>query len=152
MRLWAVLILIGFIGVLNTARLKAERWKFGPAPNSTEARYLSPEALCEIALDRQRIHPFLQEYERTLIVRTGNEETLRIKAAVDTGGYSRMRLYRVSPTEFYLEGFLSFDRFFLDISKPSVTREILASRPFGAKLIGSFDEDDKGWRFIKANT
>ena len=119
---------------------------------SGEAIFRVPASTSEIVLDRQGSHLFLAEYERTLIVRTDGEEVLSMKAADDSGGYSRMRLYQISPTEFYLEGFLSYDRYFLDISKPSARREVLSpSKPAGARFVGVFDKDEHGWRFTQAN-
>jgi hypothetical protein len=82
------------------------------------------------------------------VLRDEDGDVLRFAVAVDTGGFSRMKVYQVSASKFFLQGDLSFDRYLLDISKPSITREISMERPFNAKFIGSFDGDDEGWRFI----
>ena len=126
----------------------AHRVIFGKASFSTEATLYIPESKLELALDRRCIHLFLAEYERTLILRDEDGEVLRIAAAVDTGGNSRMDVYRISHSEFYLEGTLDFDRYLLDVSRPSVAREGAGKRPPNARLLGAFDRDEDGWRFI----
>ena len=125
---------------------------FGKDSFASEASLSIAESGLELVLDRRCIHLFLAEYERTLILRGEDGEVLRLAAAVDTGGYSRMDVYRISPSEFYLEGTLSFDRYFLDVSKPAIAREASGKAPHNARLIGAFDRDQEGWRFIPVYT
>lgn len=142
--------LLILIGVADLGFESVYRLVFGKASYSTEAALRLPGSALEIVLDRRCIHLLLGEYERTLVLRGEEGDVLRMAAAVDTGGYSRMRVYRISASEFFLQGELDFDRYLLDISKPSVARAISAERPPGAQLIGSFDRDEEGWRFILA--
>jgi hypothetical protein len=133
---------------VDSAFEAAKRGIYGKARFSTEAIFLVPGSKSEIALERRAIHLFLAEYERTLILRDNGQEVLRLAAAEDSGGYSRMNVYRVSDSVFYLRGEMSFDRYLLDTSRPSVTRESLGETPSAAQFIGAFDRDCKGWRFI----
>ena len=142
--------LLILLGLADIGFEPAYRLAFGKASYSTEAVFDIPGSTLELVLDRRCIHVFLAEYERTLVLRDEDGDLLRLAVAVDTGGYSRMRVYRVSASQFFLQGDLDFDRYLLDISKPSVGREIAAERPPDAQLIGSFDRDEEGWRFISA--
>ena len=130
---------------------KPDQVIFRKANDLTVATFQIPGSDLEIALDRRCIHLFLAEYERTLILRKGGQELLRSAVAIDTGGYSRLGVYQVSQTVFYLDGFLDFDRYWLDISGLSVTQDIGAEVPAVARFVGAFDRDEKGWRFIPAS-
>ena len=151
-RRWIIGCFFIVVGLADIGFEPAYRLVFGKASYSTEAAFLIPGSTLELVLDRRCIHLFLAEYERTLVLRDEDGDLLRLAVAVDTGGYSRMMVYRVSPSQFFLQGDLDFDRYLLDISKPSVAREISTERPLNAQLIGSFDRDEEGWRFISANT
>ena len=144
--------LLVLFGVADIGFETANRIVSGKASYASEAVFSVPGSKLQLVLERRSIHLFLAEYERTLVLRDEEGDVLRLAAAIDTGGYSRMRVYRVSASQFYLEGDLDFDRYLLDISKPSVGREIATERPPHAQLIGSFDRDEEGWRFIPANT
>lgn len=118
---------------------------------SAKAVYEFPGSSARLVLERSPIHLFLAEYERTLILCNGTEETIRRKAAEDSGGYSRMEVYRISEREYFLKGDLDFDRYFLDIRTNSFRDAILENIPRNAKLVGAFDRDDeKRWRFLPA--
>ena len=151
-RRWIIGCFFILLGLADIGFEPAYRLIFGKASYSTEAAFLIPGSTLELVLDRRCIHLFLAEYERTLVLRDEDGDLLRLAVAVDTGGYSRMRIYRISASQFFLQGDLDFDRYLLDISKPSVAREISTERPPNAQLIGSFDRDEEGWRFISANT
>lgn len=140
------------LGVANLAFEPAYRFIFGKASYSTEAAFHVPGSTVELVLDRRCTHLFLAEYQRTLVLRDEDGDLLRLTVAEDTGGHSRMKLFRVSASQFYLQGDLDFDRYLLDVSKPSVARETSAQRPPQAQFLGSFDRDEKGWRFILAHT
>jgi hypothetical protein len=141
-----------FLGLADLGFEPAYRLDFGHASYSTEAVFRLPDSRLELVVDRRCIHLFLAEYERTLVLRDKERDVLRLAVAVDTGSYSGMRVYRVSASQFFLQGDLDFDRYLLDISKPSVARETSTELPPHAQLIGTFDRDEKGWRFIFANT
>lgn len=145
--LWAVLV----TGMFKLVYEPMYRGIFGKASYSTEAVFRVPGSAVEIVLDRRCIHLFLAEYERTLIVRIGTGEMLRRPVAVDTGGYSRMNVYQVSPTDFFLQGELSFDRYLLETSAAALTDAVLKEKPVESRFVGAFDRDENGWRFIPAH-
>lgn len=117
---------------------------------SAEAVYKIPESSMELVLERRLTHLFLGEYERILILREGNRELLRQGIASDTGGYSRMCVYKTSSTEYYLRGMLDFDKFILDLSGPAFRKLNDKFQSNDSRFIGCFDRDPFGWRFIPA--
>jgi hypothetical protein len=118
---------------------------------SAKAAYEFPGTSARLILERTPTHLFLAEYERTLILCNGAKETSRRNAAEDTGGYSRMEVYRISESEYFLKGDLDFDRYSLDIQNNSFRDAILEKIPRNAKLVGAFDRYDRGgWRFLPA--
>jgi hypothetical protein len=58
-----------------------------------------------------------------------------------------MNVYKFSPSEYFLSGDLSYDRYVLDISAPSIKAATLDAKPTNSKFVGCFDRDEKGWRF-----
>ncbi len=139
------------VGIIQTAYEISHRLIFGKASYSTEAVFSIPQTNTEIGLERRCIHLFLAEYERTIVLRVGGKEVLRGVAAEDSGGYSRMNVYQNSPTEYFLSGGISFDKYELDISRQKITRISLAEKPLTAQFIGAFDSEEKRkWRFIPA--
>lgn len=147
-----IIVLSIFVAeVLNIAYEGFHRLILGKASYSTEAYYKIPGTSVEIILECRAIHLFLAEYERTLVLRIGNKEFLRKKIADNSGGYSRMNVFQTSPTEYYLSGDISFDRYFLDIEKGHFNDAGLEPKPTNATFVGAFDRDEeKGWRFIPA--
>ncbi len=85
----------------------------GKSSYSTEAIYKIPNTSVEIVLERRAIHLFLAEYERILLLRIGKKEIIRQEVAADSGGYSRMNIYLISPSEYFLSGDISHDKFYL---------------------------------------
>ncbi len=140
------------LGLTDLAFEPVYRLIYGRASYSNEATFQIPASTLEIALDRRCAHVFLAEYERTIVLRDDDGDILRFTAAFDTGGHSRMRLYRLSESEFYLQGDLNFDQYALNVLKPSIERRVMKVWPPDSLLIGSFDRDEKGWRFIPART
>jgi hypothetical protein len=116
--------------------------------HSSEAVFKIPGISAELVLERRGTHLFLAEYERTLILRVGLREIMRQEAAADTGGYSRMNVYQISPSEYFLSGELSYDRYSLDMSVPAINKATLEEKPANSRFIGCFDHDEEGWRFI----
>lgn len=139
----SVLMIVSF----DTAYKSFHRIVLGKSSYSTEAIYKIPNSSVEIVLERRAIHLFLAEYERTLVLRISKKEIIRKEVAADTGGYSRMNVYFISPSEYFLCGNLSHDKFYLDIQKRDLS-EANEEKPKEAKFLGSFDRDQKGWRFI----
>ena len=146
--LWAILI---FVVVLfaQCAYESSYRIIFGKASYSVKASYKLPNSNTEIILERRCIHLFLAEYERTLVLHVAGKEVLRQEVAADSGGYSRMNVYQVSPTEYFLSGDISYDKHELDITIPKITANHSEGKPTGARFVGAFDSDEKKvWRFI----
>lgn len=135
---------------IDTAYERFHRIVLGKSSYSTDAIYKIPNTSAEIVLERRAIHLFLAEYERTLVLRIGKKEIIRKEVAADSGGYSRMNLYFISPTEYFLRGHISHDKFFLDIQKQTLS-EAIEDKPKEAKFLGAFDRDETGWRFISVS-
>lgn len=125
---------------------------FGNAAFATEAVYQIPGTYEEIVLERRAAHLFLAEYNRELVFRIGDREFSRTAAAADSGGYSKMKVFQISPRFYFLCGELSNDAYIID-SWVRSTRDVEFDENFPkATYIGVFDKDEKGpWRFIAAN-
>lgn len=150
-----ILILLGIfisIAAIQAGYEISYRLIFGKASYSSEAAFQIPKTEAEIILERRAIHLFLAEYERTLILRAAEKEVLRQEVAVDSGGYSRMNLYEISPTEYFLSGDFSEDRYELNVARGEINKAVLENKSSTAKFIGAFDRDEKRvWRFISAS-
>jgi hypothetical protein len=131
------------IGVLGIARNDV----YQESDFSSKAIFRVPDSAFDIILERRNVHLFLAEYERTLVLRFEGKEVVRQKAADDTGGYSRMNVFQLSDHEYFLVGEFSFDSYLLDISRTSLLRLEQRDNKRGS-FVGSFDRDEKGWRFI----
>jgi len=149
------LLCFGFLILVNALNLGYElgyRLVYGKASYSTEAVFKIPNYKAEIILQRRTAHLFLGEYERTLVLRLNGKSILRHEAAFDTGGYSRMNIYRISPTEYFLSGAFSSDSYILNIERQEINSTEFEAKPAQAKFVGAFDKDnDHYWRFIPAN-
>ncbi|PYT00151.1 MAG: hypothetical protein DMF63_09300 [Acidobacteria bacterium] len=133
--------------VIGTVRFVQQLNFYEESIFTDPAVFQVPETSIDIILERRNIHPFLAEYERTLVLRIDGKDVLRKEVAVDTGGYSRMNVFRLSADEYFLQGKLSADSFYLDVSRTSLIQ--LNEKPLAAgRFIGSFDHDESGWRFI----
>lgn len=149
---WALLILVAMGLFAKCAYDSSDRIIYGRASYSLNALYKLPNMKAEIILDRRHAHLFLAEYERTLILRVDGKEVLREEVAFDTGGYSRMNIYQISPIEYFLSGDLDFDKYHLNIIQPKINRVFLEEKPSTGKFVGAFDKDEKrNWRFITAS-
>src|SRR5687768_2531558 len=112
------LVISTVVGVLETIRTID---LFQRSDYSARAAYQIPNSTITLILDRRHVHLFLAEYERTLILRVDGEDVLRLEAAIDTGGYSRMNVFQISDHEYLLIGRLSFDTYLIDVSAKSIT-------------------------------
>ena len=123
---------------------------FGKASYSSEAVFKVPNTNVEIILERRVIHLFLAEYERAIILRIGGNEIFHQKAAADSGGYSQMNVYQISPTEFLLSG--ASDNYELDVAERKINSDVSMKKLTNVKFTGVFDADEKHvWRFIRAD-
>ena len=150
-----MLIVLGFLITIAAIQVGYEtsfRLIFGKASYSTKAMFQVPQTSVEIILERRAIHLFLAEYERTLILNLDGKEVLRRAIAIDTGGYSRINVYQISPTEYFLSGDLSHDKYELNITQRKLNSAMSTEKPSSTKFIGAFDVDEKrNWRFISAD-
>ncbi len=119
---------------------------------AAEAIYQIPGTNEEIVLKRRIAHLFLAEYDRELVFRIGEREFARKTVAADTGGYSKMNVYRTSPTTYFLCGEMSFDAYSLDAKARSIMSVGFEEKPSEAIYVGVFDNDEnRRWRFISAS-
>ena len=149
------LLCFGFLILINTLNLGYEsgyRLIYGKASYSTKAIFRVPNSKVEIILERRAAHLFLGEYERTLVLRLNGKSILRTEAAFDTGGYSRMNVYRISPSEYFVSGAFSYDSFKLNVERREISSTESEEKPAQAKFVGAFDKDNNYyWRFIPAS-
>lgn len=125
---------------------------YGNSAYARQAVYQIPGTYEEIVLERRAAHLFLAEYDRELVFRIGDREFVRKTAAGDSGGYCKMKVYRISPAHYFLCGELSFDAYILDAPGRSIRDVGFEERISGTIYIGVFDKDENGsWRFIAAN-
>jgi hypothetical protein len=149
---WTILILVVMFLFAKCAFDSSDRIIYSKASYSLKAVYELPNINAEIILERRHAHLFLAEYERTLVLRVGGKEVSRKEIAFDTGGYSRVNVYQISPTEYFLSGDLSFDKYQMDITQPKINEAVLEKKPSTAKFVGAFDSDERrNWRFITAS-
>lgn len=125
---------------------------YGKSGFAAEAVYQIPGTYEEIVVERRAAHLFLAEYDRELIFRIGDREFVRRDVAMDSGGYSKMKLYRLSPTIYFLCGELDYDTYVLDAAGRSI-RDVHFDEKFSnATYLGVFDNDEEhGWSFITAH-
>jgi hypothetical protein len=125
---------------------------YGNSGFAAEAVYQIPGTYEEIVLERRAAHLFLAEYDRELVFRIGDREFTRKTAAADSGGYCKMKVYRISSAHYLLCGEMSFDAYILDAPGRSIRNADDRERFPSATYIGVFDKDEKGpWRFIAAD-
>lgn len=140
------------ISIAEVGYDRLHRFNHGRSRFAVKAVYQIPGTYEEIALERRAAHLFLAEYDRELVFRIGGREFARKTTAADTGGYCKMKVYRTSPTNYFLCGELSHDAYILDVTDRSIRNVGYEERFFRATYIGVFDNDENGpWRFIAAN-
>jgi hypothetical protein len=109
--------------------------------------YPLPETNVEVAIELKPMHPWLSEYERTLVL-TSPTKREEQKMFPDTGGYLRTNLYSLGGGRFLVKGF--FDEWLVQ-AQPLQMKELPQATQRGATYIGAFDEIDRRWRFIPAD-
>ncbi len=149
------LLIFGFLIAINALNLGYEtayRLVYGKASFSTEAVFRTSNSKTEIVLARRAAHLFLAEYERTLILRVKGKDVLQTEVAFDTGGYSRMNVYQISATEYFLSGAVSSDNYRLNVKRQEIVPAELEEKPLQTEFVGAFDKDRNSyWRFILAS-
>jgi hypothetical protein len=101
-------------------------------------------------------HPFLAEYQRTLIVSRASRELARMSLRPDTGGYALINVYAVGVTELRVATHVGEDhRVSLDdgtISARSRTGSRASVDGDQERFLGAFDFGVEGeWQFLSAN-
>lgn len=92
-------------------------------------------------------HPYLAEYDRSIVVVWANGGGSSAKLFPDTGGYARSQLYQRRDGSLFVKGF--FDVAHVDPSKVSIMVNSLPV-PQDASYIGAFDYvQDFGFRFLR---
>ena len=124
---------------------------YGNSRVAAAAVYQIPETSNEIVLELRTAHLFLAEYDRELVLRIGKREVVRKTVAADSGGYSKMKIYRTSPTTYFLCGELSFDAYTLDAMARTIMSVGFEEDFSETVYVGVFDRDEnRQWRFISA--
>ena len=117
------------------------------APTPTyRTGYSLPGTNVEVAIELKPTHPWLSEYERTLVL-TSPTKREEQKMFPDTGGYLRTNLYGLGGGRFLVKGF--FDEWVVQ-TQPLQMKEVSQTTQRGGTYIGAFDEVDRRWRFIPA--
>lgn len=121
-------------------------------PPTYEATAKLPYSPVEIIVLIAPTHPYLAEYQRTLLLRSAGSPDQRVNMFPDTGGYARTQLYRLPDGKFLVSSF--FDAFVIDLSKRSIAAYTESTAHVGVYL-GAFDDTGpdyaKEWKFIDAS-
>jgi hypothetical protein len=118
------------------------------APTPTyRTGYSLPGTDVEVAIELRPTHPWLSEYERTLVLTSPTKREEK-KMFPDTGGYLRTNLYSLGGGRFLVRGF--FDEWLVQTQPPQMTELSQTTQRRGGTYIGAFDEVDRTWRFIPA--
>src|SRR5262245_38428268 len=117
------------------------------SPNAEEAVFELPKSDRSVVIERQPVHRFFAEYSRNAILRIGSRVVAETPLFLDTGGYSRVNVYRIDESTFLLrdaEASYSVGNKSTTISRDQERRKL-------GTFVGSFDLDSSGkWRFIPA--
>jgi hypothetical protein len=105
----------------------------------------------EIIVEIVPTHPYLAEYERTLILRKAGSSDQRFSMFPDTGGYLRTQLYRLPDGRLLVSDF--FDTFVINVVKQKIDADT-GVLPEKGVYLGAFDNREGAirttWRFIDA--
>lgn len=117
-------------------------------PPTYQATTRLADSASEISIQLVPTHPYLAEYQRTLVLHKAGSPDQRVEMFADTGGYSRTQLYRLPDGKFLVSGF--FDAFVIDLSRHSIAPYTETAVHMGAYL-GAFDkmgpDSSKEWTF-----
>jgi hypothetical protein len=108
-----------------------------------------PGTDAQLTMTLKSSHPFLAEYDRTLVLSYGNKEGASQLLLNDTGGYSRSQLYALPSGEFVITSYFDQRATISTKNKSiSIRKETL---PPEAKYLGAFtDDSSRTWRFMNA--
>jgi hypothetical protein len=112
-----------------------------------EAAYRVPNTDAAIVIERKPAHPVLAEYHRWARLDVSGKPATQVELFIDSGGYSRANLYRLSGTAMLLRD--ADASYLIDVAARIVTRD--TQRRKAGSFLGSFDIDaSKTWRYISA--
>jgi len=101
-----------------------------------------------IVVERRIGHASLSEYRRRVLLREGSETLDEAILLVDTGGYSRVNVYRTDDSTLVLRD--ADASYSVAVAAGTITRE--SNRYTDRTFLGSFDVDTAGrWRFISVS-
>lgn len=137
----SVLFGVGAFLAITASLLVASSWP-------TEAAANLPGTTAQVAIQLRPTHPYLSEYNRTVVLRNQNHNEIAQDLFPDTGGYARSQLYLLGDGEFILRGYY-------DVAKISVAENRISTEeisfPHDATYLGAFDHDaSHNWRFLPA--
>jgi hypothetical protein len=93
-------------------------------------------------------HPYLAEYERTLIVFNG-QQSVRTRIFNDTGGYGKLNIYSTGPNSILVRG--PFEEVTVHLDSLTIEINSTPSRVPTNYLATFTNSNSSGWHFIPAN-
>ena len=113
------------------------------------AAFAIPHSSLQLAVERIPTHPTLSEYDRVLVLRSRAGEVVRVTLFRDTGGYSRVNLYRLADSSYLARDAES--SYLIRPPVQAITRDSARRVADSGRYLGAFAEDrDRTWRFIPA--
>ncbi len=94
----------------------------------------SDHASNTITIELRASHPYLAEYDRTLVVSSNSHPVVRQQLAKDTGGYTAANLYRCSSVIYQLDDYSG--SFVINLANGSIS---VGKCPGNSVYIGIFD-------------
>ena len=115
-------------------------------PPTYEIEYSLPTDSTRLVARFTPMHPYLAEYERSLVVVRSDGTRTEVKLFPDTGGYRRAQLYQAEDGSMYFKGYFDVAR--IDSSTREVS-VVSSAIPAGTRYLGAFDYvRDIGWKFL----
>jgi len=124
-------------------------------PTEYTAQYRLPGSALLLSVELHQSHPFLAEYDRSLVLEGGARKLVEIDLFPDTGGYALVNLYRSASGD-YVVRTQGNHYYILTLASGSITPHedhtgLVTARAAGEEFVGAFDFDaQRGWRFISA--
>lgn len=130
------ILVLGLVALICTACTSATQ----------SASVTEPTSGATVIIELEPAHPYLAEYNRTLIVRKDGLREGRYELSRDTGGYAAANLYACS------ENFLMLDSYSEFVVVDTSTGQISAGKcPGTLTYVGVFDGGgSKPWQFFPA--
>ena len=118
-------------------------WACGLDPE--RATYRLADRRTIVVVERRAIHEVLAEFERWAYLDVEGRTMARIDLFTDTGGYSRVNLYRLSDARLLMRD--AEGSYMVDAAAGTITKDAIRRRT--GTFVGCFDVDEsKVWRFL----